>query len=118
MHVDGAGGTGKPFLINAISGADSAETELPQSVVVAAPFGVASRDAGNLRQQPSLCVGAKIILTENLWTVKELVNRAIGTVVTSLAWPGWTVFNFASHDASDDRSARGDRDPDYAACKL
>ncbi|KAG6025679.1 hypothetical protein E4U19_003017 [Claviceps sp. Clav32 group G5] len=27
-----------------------------------------SRDAGNLQQQLSLCVGVRVMLTENLWT--------------------------------------------------
>ncbi|KAG5954414.1 hypothetical protein E4U58_007633 [Claviceps cyperi] len=44
-----------------------------------------SRDAGSLQQQLSLYIGAKVMLTKNIWTAKELVNGAIGTVV-DLAW--------------------------------
>ncbi|KAG6259095.1 hypothetical protein E4U24_007768 [Claviceps purpurea] len=35
----------------------------------------ASRDAGNLQQQLSLCVGAKVMLTENLWTAQAPTSR-------------------------------------------
>ncbi|KAG5935803.1 hypothetical protein E4U60_002966 [Claviceps pazoutovae] len=45
----------------------------------------ASRDAGNLQQQLNLCVGAKVILADILWTPKGLVNGAIGTIV-DFAW--------------------------------
>lgn len=39
MYVDGAGGTGKPFVINAVS--EVLETKVPGSVVRAAPTGIA-----------------------------------------------------------------------------
>ncbi|KAG6201682.1 hypothetical protein E4U35_005657 [Claviceps purpurea] len=47
---------------------------------------------------PSLCAGAKVILTDNFWTAKGPVNSAIGTVVDTV-WKDGT----ASHYASDAR---------------
>ncbi|KAG6105968.1 hypothetical protein E4U14_004813 [Claviceps sp. LM454 group G7] len=125
VQVHGAGGTGKSFLIHAVS--DVLLTKLRGSVHHLPPSDVigfkdalriyrtndqvnaynrenlekiekpfiniaysstgresnkaASRDAGNPQQQLSLCVGAKVVLTENPWTAKGLVNGAIGTVV-------------------------------------
>ncbi|KAG5987002.1 hypothetical protein E4U52_007994, partial [Claviceps spartinae] len=63
------------------------ETDAPIIEIVCNSIGgggnASSRDAGNLQQQLSLCVGAKRIpmLTEDIWTAKEFVNGAIGTVV-------------------------------------
>ncbi|KAG6160451.1 hypothetical protein E4U11_003969 [Claviceps purpurea] len=47
---------------------------------------------------PSLCAGAKVILTDNFWTAKGPVNSAIGTVADTV-WKDGT----ASHYASDAR---------------
>ncbi|KAL8376601.1 hypothetical protein RB595_007618 [Gaeumannomyces hyphopodioides] len=49
---------------------------------------VESRDAGNLHNSLPLCIGARVMLTDNVWTKAGLVNGASGHVY-DLTWaPG------------------------------
>ncbi|KAJ5894968.1 hypothetical protein N7495_006659 [Penicillium taxi] len=48
-----------------------------------------SDDAGNLLEILSISIGARIMLTENLWTAFRLVNGAFGTI-TEIVWPART----------------------------
>ena len=41
---------------------------------------VSSRDAGSLEMRIPLGIGARIMLLENLWVSRSLVNGSIGTI--------------------------------------
>ncbi|KAH7014075.1 hypothetical protein B0J12DRAFT_551388, partial [Macrophomina phaseolina] len=45
--------------------------------------------AGNLHKQFPICVGARVMLLENIWTERGLVNCALGTV-DNIIWPAGT----------------------------
>lgn len=44
-------------------------------------YKVSTRDASNLEYKLPLCIGCRVMLTENLWTDQKLTNGATGEVV-------------------------------------
>ncbi len=46
------------------------------------------RDAGNLRRHLNICKGARVMITDNLWTEAGLVNGSIGHVREIIYSPG------------------------------
>ncbi|KAF1949334.1 hypothetical protein CC80DRAFT_510569 [Byssothecium circinans] len=46
---------------------------------------VSTKDAGNLHNQLPVFIGARVVLLDNIWTERSLVNRAMG-VVDNILW--------------------------------
>ena len=81
INIDGTAGTGKSFLIWAIT---KAITNLAHERGHMSPIiRIASDDeAEGLAEKLLLMEGAKVMLTRNIWTTQGLTNGSIGTIGT------------------------------------
>jgi len=87
---------GKKADVNAFNHARMRDLQKPVLVVEASHEpasgkNATSDEAGNLHASLPLCLGARVMLTENIWTENGLVNGALGTVrdITWSAGSDW-----------------------------